>query len=49
MEGDQIGQAPPASHKPVLTGPGHLVVLYVLHEAIQDDLFHVLEVSLTGL
>ncbi|KAK4817510.1 hypothetical protein QYF61_017755 [Mycteria americana] len=39
-KGDQVGQAGPAFHKPVLAGPDHLVVLYVLRDGTQDDLLY---------
>ena len=38
IEGDQVSQAGPAFHKPMLTGPDHLLVLYVPHDGTQDDL-----------
>ncbi|KAK4829388.1 LOW QUALITY PROTEIN: hypothetical protein QYF61_003728 [Mycteria americana] len=40
IEGDQVTQAGPAFHKPMLTGPGHLVVPYMPHDGTQDDLLH---------
>ena len=38
--GDQIGQAGPAFHEPMLTGPDPLVVLHMLCDLLQDDLLH---------
>ncbi|KAJ7412692.1 integral membrane protein dgcr2 idd [Pitangus sulphuratus] len=36
----QVCQAEPAFHKPMLTGPDPLTVLYVPHGGTQDGLFH---------
>ena len=40
IEGDQVCQAGPAFHKPVLTGPDRLVALQVPLDDTQDDLLH---------
>ena len=37
---DQVGQAGPAFHEPVLSGPDPLAVLPMLCDLIPDDLFH---------
>ena len=40
MEGDQVGQAGPAFHEPMLAGPDPLVVLHMPSEHIQDEPLH---------
>ena len=40
IEGDQVSQAGPAFHEPMLTGPDPLVVLHMPCDRIQGDLFH---------
>jgi len=37
-EGDQVSEAGPAFHKPMLAGPDPLVVLYMPCDGTQDDL-----------
>jgi len=38
--GDQVGQAGPVFHEPMLAGPDPLVVLHMTGECTQDDRFH---------
>ena len=38
--GDQVCQAGPAFHNPMLAGPDPLVVLHMPHDGTQDDLLH---------
>jgi len=40
IEEDQVGQAGPASHEPVLAGPELLIVLHTPSEHTQDELLH---------
>ena len=40
VEGDQVSQAGPYFHKPVLAGPDPLVVLYMPRDGTRDDLLH---------
>ena len=52
MEEDQVGQAGPAFHEPMLAGPDHPVVPHMLCDHTQDDLFRNLpstEIGLKGL
>lgn len=39
IEGDAIGQAGLAFHEPMLSGSDPLVVLHMLYDCSQDDLF----------
>ncbi|PKU38186.1 rna-directed dna polymerase from mobile element jockey-like [Limosa lapponica baueri] len=39
-EGDQVCQAGPAPHEPMLAGPDRLGLLHAQHNGTQDDLFH---------
>ena len=40
MKGDQVGQAGPAFPKPILAGADALVVLSMVCDCTQDNLFH---------
>ena len=40
VEGNQVGQAGPAFHEPMLAGPGALVVLHMPGEHTQDESLH---------
>ena len=40
IEGDQVGQAGPAFHEPMMAGPDHLVVLHLNSERTQDEPLH---------
>ena len=42
IEGDQVGEAGPASHEAMLAGPDHLVVLHMHGALTQDELLHIL-------
>lgn len=35
-----VSQSGPTFHKPILTGPDHLVALYMLRDGTWDDLLH---------
>jgi len=40
IEGDQVGQAGPAFHEPMLAGPAPLVLLHMPSECTQDELLY---------
>ena len=40
IEGDEVGQAQPASHEPVLPGPDPLDAMHVSCDLTQDYLLH---------
>lgn len=40
IEGDEVGHAGPAFHKPMLTGPDQLVILRMPCDGTQDDVLH---------
>ena len=40
IEGDQVGQAGPAFHEPMLARPDPLVVSHMPSDLTQDDLLH---------
>ena len=40
VEGDEVGQARPAFHEPVLAGPDPLDAMHVLCDLTKDDLLH---------
>ena len=40
IEGDQVGQARPAFHEPMLAGPDTLVVLHMPSECTRDESLH---------